>query len=212
VTFDYYAEEYDLCARLLMAGWRVVHDWRFRVRHEKVACGRDMNRILHRLVRNNGWVIQRYAPPSQREDAMREMLKRYRRIAGKEHAEVGYEQGLNALTDSQAQQPARPLAPALWDRFTGRAAAAAALTAEDALRGASVALVDLGKHAELIASVLREDLGCRLVDEGEADWAVIGTLSPGPMMDAYRRRQPGPRPVLHPWSPRHAAAGVPVGR
>jgi GT2 family glycosyltransferase len=40
-TFDYYAEEYDLCAKLILSGWRIVHDFRFRVMHEKTSAGRD---------------------------------------------------------------------------------------------------------------------------------------------------------------------------
>ena len=58
-AFDYYAEEYDLAAKLLLAGRRVVHDRRFRALHRKSTQGRDMGRILHRLVRNNVWALQR---------------------------------------------------------------------------------------------------------------------------------------------------------
>jgi GT2 family glycosyltransferase len=52
-AFDYYAEEYDLCAKFIIEGWRIVHDQRFKVQHDKTEAGRDMNRILYRLVRNN---------------------------------------------------------------------------------------------------------------------------------------------------------------
>src|SRR6185503_611566 len=93
-TFDYYAEEYDLAARFILAGYRIVHDRRFRVMHEKVTQGRDFNRIVHRLVRNNAWVAQRYAPIEHREAEINETISRYGRIAVKENAAAGYAAGV----------------------------------------------------------------------------------------------------------------------
>ena len=76
-SFHYYAEEYDLAARLIARGWRIRHDIRSTVIHEKVALNRSMDVILERLVRNNGWVIARHAPASVREAELAAMLERY---------------------------------------------------------------------------------------------------------------------------------------
>ena len=204
-AFHYYAEEYDLCARLLMAGHRVVHDWRFRVRHEKTGAGRDMNLILRRLVRNNGWIVERYAPqgPSdQRERLLVETIVRYGRIAERESAIAGYLAGLKELWATLDEQPRRPLSPELFDRFTGLAHARKALAeAADVLEGATVAIVDEGKNAWAVRKALGE-LSVELVeDETEAEVLVIGTLSPGPIMDAWERRCQGDRTVIAPWRP-----------
>ncbi|MCP3905651.1 MAG: glycosyltransferase [Planctomycetes bacterium] len=207
-TFHYYAEEYDLCAKLLLAGWHVVHDWRFRVRHEKVAEGRDMNVILRRLVRNNGWVMQRYAPDHERAEALEHVIGRYGRIARREHASFGYEQGLDELMSTLDEQPRTPMGRALWERFTGRAAARAALRREGLPPGASVAVVDEGKNAGEVRLALA-DLGRgTIVDEPTAELLIVGTLSPGPMVDAWqrrRRRGAGRQRVLTPWRPKGRA-------
>ena len=52
-AFNYYAEEYDLAARMILAGGRVAFEQDFRVTHAKDARGRNMDLILARLVRNN---------------------------------------------------------------------------------------------------------------------------------------------------------------
>jgi GT2 family glycosyltransferase len=203
-AFHYYAEEYDLCAKLLLAGWRIVHDWRFRVRHEKVAEGRDMNLILRRLVRNNGWVMQRYAPDAEHTAALEEVVRRYGRIAEREGARYGYQQGLDELMSTLDEQPRTPMSAALWERFTGRAHARHALSRESMAPDARVAVVDEGKNAGEVRSALA-DLGCAdIVDERFAEVLVVGTLSPGPMVDAWQRRcaAGAGRPVLTPWRPR----------
>ena len=108
--FGYYAEEYDLAARLLLAGERVVFDPRFVVEHRKVAAGRDMNLIFERLVRNNAWVAQRYAPDAQRRALLRRDRARYRSIAGKEHAPAGFalERGGEGVDDGRDAEGAVP--------------------------------------------------------------------------------------------------------
>ncbi|HHN77629.1 MAG TPA: glycosyltransferase, partial [Phycisphaerales bacterium] len=95
--FNYYAEEYDLAAKLLLAGWRVAFEPRWRVDHRKVDTGRDMNLILERLVRNNGWVMARYAPSDVRGEMIDGVIDRYRRIAEKENATEGFRRGLVQL-------------------------------------------------------------------------------------------------------------------
>ena len=87
----------------------------------------------------------------------------------------------------------------------------AILAGEPVLRGgAAVGVVDEGKNAWVVRQVL-DELGLRVVeDETRADVLVIGTLSPGPMMDAWERRRGEGRPVLRPWSRSEPASLMPV--
>ena len=89
----------------------------------------------------------------------------------------------------------------LWDRFTGMTHVRTTLGEEPALSSARVAVVDEGKNAWVVHQVLAELPDCEIVDEPEADALVIGTLSPGPMMDAWEKRAAMDRPVLRPWIP-----------
>lgn len=181
-TFNYYAEEYDLAARLLLAGWRVTIDRRFGVLHEKTQSGRDMNVILRRLVRNNTWVMQRYAPRGERTAEIRRTLARYGRIAVKERAEPGYAAGLFDLARTALRQPRRELPRLLWERFIGLDAARRALENAGSIRRA--ALIASGKNEHVVRAALAER-GVRVVgDPDSADALVIGTLSPGPALDA----------------------------
>ena len=210
-AFGFYAEEYDLCAKLLLAGHRVVHDGRFRVRHAKVGAGRDPNLILQRLVRNNGWIAQRFAPPDRRLEQLGHTILRYSRIAIRERAAAGFARGMTELLGTLERQPASPMDEPLFDRFTGLAAVREILAGEPVLRGpAAVCVVDEGKNAWVVRQVLAE-LGARVVeDETRADVLVIGTLSPGPMMDAWERRRGGSRPVVRPWTPSRQDVPAPV--
>ncbi|CAG1001363.1 hypothetical protein PHYC_02910 [Phycisphaerales bacterium] len=204
-SFGYYAEEYDLAARMLLAGYRVCFEPRFRVLHAKVASHRNMNLILSRLVRNNGWVAQRYAPEACRLAEIRETRERYRRIAAKEEALAGFGEGLVALRRTIRGQVRTPMPVGLWDRFTGLACARAALRKAHAQRPfATAAIVDGGKNAWVVGKALGE-LGVRLTGEGEdAHVTVIGTMSPGPMLDSWARRArwqgPHTARVIAPWN------------
>ncbi|UCD75422.1 MAG: glycosyltransferase [Phycisphaerales bacterium] len=201
-AFGYYAEEYDLCAKLIRAGWRIAHDLRFRVRHEKATAGRDMDRILHHLVRNNGWVAQRYVPPEEKADRLNEVITRYGRIAIREGAAEGFCRGMADLLTTLPQQPDRSMSRERFDRFTGLAHVRAVLAEEPLLHGgASVAIVDAGKNAWVVERVLREFKVSIADCESEAEVLVIGTLSPGPMLDAMDRRCEEHRPVICPWLP-----------
>ncbi len=201
-AFGFYAEEYDLCAKLLLAGHRVAHDLRFRVRHGKVAGGRDFNAILCNLVRNNGWVVQRYAPRHRREQQLCEVIARYGEIAIKEGAAWGYAKGMTELRAAQEAQPAQPMSDALFDRFTGLSHVRAALSATPlAAAGAKIAIVDEGKGAATVHRALREAGASAVAEDASPDAVLIGTLSPGPMLDAWERRQRGGPPVLLPWHP-----------
>lgn len=203
-AFNYYVEEYDLAARMLLAGFRVQFDPRFRVLHAKDSANRDMNAILHRLIRNNGWVTQRYAPDAARLEDLRATRCRYRRIAAKERALAGFGAGLLELRQTIRGQVRTPMPQNLWDRFTGLAAAREAIGLAHARAPfRSAAIAEEGKNAWAIAQALRE-LGVRLTTDGEdAEVCVIGTLSPGPMLDAFARRQrlaqAQPQRVILPW-------------
>ncbi len=191
--FGYYAEEYDLAAKLMLGGRRVAFDPRFRVLHHKAASGRDMDLILRRLVRNNGWVLQRYAPDDVLVERLAENESRYRAIAEKEHALGGFEAGLEELGTTLAAQRRTPMDGSTWDRFTGLAAARAGLQAAMARTPfASAEIVEPGKNAWVIERALSE-LGVAVVD-GSAEARVIGTMSPGPMLDASRDG------LVTPWS------------
>lgn len=198
-TFGYYVEEYDLAARLLAMGGRMAFEPAFGVAHQKVATGRDMDAILRRLVRNNGWMLQRWAPEDERRERLREMRRRYRAIAAREGAMRGFAGGLAELRSTIAGQSRTPLARELWDRFTGLAHARAALQgAWWRRRFATAALVERGKHDWAVARAL-EEMGVRLVPEGGAERLVVATLSPGPMLDALEARRHDPR-LLAPWT------------
>jgi hypothetical protein len=188
-TFNYYAEEYDLAARMILAGYRVAFDPWFRVEHHKVAAGRDVNTIMARLVRNNGWVMQRYAPGVLRREQVREQRRRYRGISKKENAQDGFVRGLLELRRTIRSQARTPMTVEEFDRFTGLAYAREALHAAHRSRAfASAALVDEGKNGWVVRAALAE-LGVRIVDERDgAEAIVVGTMSPGPMLDSFERR------------------------
>jgi GT2 family glycosyltransferase len=204
-TFDYYVEEYDLCAKLILRGWRIVHDCRFKIRHEKLAAGRDFNRIVHRLVRNNAWVAQRYAPDHALHDEFSATVSRYAAMAVHEIAADGFARGMNDLFSTLAAQTRTPMPQHLWDRFTGLAHVRQMLLAEigDGSAFPRVAVVDEGKNSHVVYRAIQE-LGIpSTISECDADVHVIGTLSPGPMLDAFERRSSMSRPVICGWQPLH---------
>lgn len=201
-TFDYYAEEYDLSARIMLAGYRISFERRFRVMHLKTSGGRDMNRIVGNLVRNNAWVAMRYAPAELRAAEIWEHVSRYAKIARKESALRGYVRGVGELGVALFDQPRREMPAEMWDRFTGLAAARSALrVAMGESRFATALIAKRGKNVGQIERAVRE-LGVELVtDAAEADVVIVGTLSPGPMLDGAAvaaEEFPGKRIVL-PW-------------
>lgn len=202
--FNYYVEEYDLAAKILLAGHRVAFNKNFRVMHAKDSAHRDMNTILARLVRNNGWVAQRYAPDSQRLQELREIRRRYRAIAAKEDALRGFGEGLVELRRTLKAQPRHAMPTEIFDRFTGLAAAREAIHAAwNKHRFRSAHIVDAGKNAWVVERALSE-AGVAILPYGQdAEASVIGTMSPGPMLDAYKRRTSARRGrgpiVVAPW-------------
>lgn len=200
-AFGYYAEEYDLAARFIAAGQRIEFDRAWRIDHQKDDRHRDMNLILARLVRNNGWVMQRWAPdPATRRAELRHLRRRYRAIAEKEQAISGFGRGLIELRRTLRAQVKTPLTREQWERFTGLAHARVALQAQWRARPfRTAALIDEGKNSVVIRAALAQ-LGVREVsDHREAETLVIGTMSPGPMLDAVERWRARGVEVVAPW-------------
>jgi len=199
-SFDYYAEEYDLAARIILSGQRTVFDPRFKVAHFKDATNRDLNRIIARLVRNNGWVTQRYTPEAQRRAELRRTRRRYRAIAAKEHAAIGYALGISELRQTLRAQQRTSMPVPLFDRFTGLAHAREAIHAEHRARPfRSAAIISEGKNSWAVRAALHE-IEVRLDHPDHAETLVIGTLSPGPMLDAAEQWSNKGQRVIAPWS------------
>lgn len=212
-AFDFYAEEYDLAAKLLLSAHRIVFDPRFQIHHRKVTNRRNMDRILRRLVRNNAWVMQRYAPDPARAPELKRTLKRYASIALKERAEIGYAAGLFDLARSHHRQSRRPLPDALWDRFTGKAACLHTLQAAfSASPFRTASLIEPGKNHHIVVEVLNQ-LGVHILSpKADADRIIVATLSPGPMLDAFDLLDGAAHAwLLCPWKvPDPAPANTPV--
>lgn len=210
-AFEYYAEEYDLCAKLIRLGWSVTHDFRFRTMHERASGGRDANRMLHHLVRNNAWVIRRYVPAEcDVAGLITTMTHRYRRIASRENAEAGFRRGLADMTETLGDQPHHPMSRDQWDRFAGASAVREGLRNSGLSRSSRVAIVEAGKGVEVIQAALEESGIERVLRPGHADAVVIGTLSPGPLWDgAAQWAARGVRVVL-PWKPQRFRLRTPL--
>ena len=72
----------------------------------------------------------------------------------------------------------------------------------------TAAIVRPGKNEHVVRRAL-EELGVRIVDDEDlCDALVIGTLSPGPMLDAVERLAPIGTRVVAPWvvAQRHRAS------
>lgn len=194
--FGFYAEEYDLSAKLLLAGHRVVFSPIFRVLHRKVETGRNMDLIVRRLVRNNAWVCQRYAPESVLAEEQQRIDERCKWIAEREGAMAGYEAGCVERDATIAGQLRTPMDDSLWARFTGLAAARDALGRRVPERVQTAELIAEGKNEHIVRRAI-EEMDVRVV-EREGDVRVIGTMSPGPMLDALERADES-SPVIAPW-------------
>jgi len=191
-SFHYYVEEYDLAAKMIMAGWRIAFSAAFGVLHRKETTGRNMDAILRCLVRNNAWVAQRYAPDGVLEWLLDDTVERYRKIAEREGAMSGYQTGLSELRETLDAQARTPMSEAQYDRFTGLSATRDHLGRVLTDRGEAV-WVGLGegaapgKNAWAIRQAIRE-LGMEETDDrSEARVWIPATLSPGPMLDCAER-------------------------
>jgi GT2 family glycosyltransferase len=199
-SFQYYAEEYDLAAKLILGGWRVTHDRRFRVLHEKSLRQRSMDRICGRLVRNNAWVAARYAPRGLKRASIVRDSSRYARIAIRENAMVGYGIGFAQMCMTLGRQPKRTMSPGQWDRFVGLASVREAFDLNAIVRNRPVVcVVERGKNDWVIDQVIRE-FGLPVTDDPVgADALVIGSCSPGPMLDGAERWAAEAFTVIEPW-------------
>lgn len=202
-TFGYYAEEYDLAARMMLAGWRMTWDRRFRVHHRKVSHNRDTSTILRHLVRNNVCVMQRYAPESLVTAEIDATIERYLAIAHREHATAGVDEGLMDLQAIITAQPRREMPMDLWERFTGLAASRAWLTRQ-ARRGLRRVMINESPTAKGGPVIRRaaEEAGLEIVPAGGkgAEAVLVGTLSPGPMLDTAEALVKDQHlPVIVPW-------------
>lgn len=196
-TFQYYAEEYDLAAKLLLNGWRVIHDPRFEVLHEKSLTHRSMGHICRRLVRNNAWVAARYAPVRVKHAAIRRDVARYARIAIKENAMAGYGRGFAEMLATTERQPRRTMPLELWDRFVGLHAVREEMG--EIQSNPVICIVDRGKNDWVIDRVIRE-FGLRTTDDWRvADAVIPGSCSLGPMLDACDCWAQRGAPVIAPW-------------
>ena len=120
----------------------------------------------------------------------------------KERAIGGFSRGVLELARTCRRQPRREMTGDLYDRFTGLAQVRRTLAGAACLQhGARVFIASPGKNAWAVRQVLRE-MGAMLVTrERKADAIVIGTLSPGPMLDACEKRQNCGKPAVMPWTP-----------
>lgn len=184
-SFVYYAEEHDLSARLIAAGWRVEMSPWFRVLHHKASTGRDLNAMLRFVTRNTGVVIERYAPGAERAFLRKEHLRRCAFIANKENAHVGFGLGVAELRAIRPTLHRAPLTHAAHDRLTGLTHAREAIgRSMDDQPFDTACLSHEGKHAWAVRRALQE-LGVEIITSPlHADRLVIATMSPGPMLDA----------------------------
>ena len=181
-SFGYYAEEYDLCAKLIGAGYRVGHTRAMVFEHRKVLQGRNFSEILYRLVRNNAWVLTRYAPIGVKDAVLSEMFDRYQQIAIKEGVEPAFVRAMGEVEGALETQPIRTLNETQWERFSGAAAVRAHLVPRlQSKQVETVRMVAPGKGLEIIEHELAR-AGIQVNDESA--YQVVGTLSPGSMLDA----------------------------
>jgi GT2 family glycosyltransferase len=196
-SFFFAAEEPDLCARIIANGWRVEPSPWFRVLHHKTSTNRDLNRMLRLLTRNQGVIVERTTPDYDRSFLRRDHVRRCAWIASKENAVEGFRQGLAELRTIRHTLRREPLIDCHYERFVGLHHAREAI---QRVRVGTACVIHEGKHAWAVRRAL-DEAGIRLVSANEADRLVIGTLSPGPMLDALaglRAAGQGER-ALAPW-------------
>jgi GT2 family glycosyltransferase len=235
--FDYYVEEYDLSCRLLQHGWKIEPQGDLHVSHRRVKTGRDNNRMLRLLARNNLRLWRRYAPDARLPEMLSATLDRYERVALKEDALEGFEAGVNEAESDEGHLRARrsPLTSDQFSDLFGLHKADSALrTWADKSRIRRVAIWSRGKGVELVTRLAEEAclsiaavyddhaeseqwLGHRLksseqFDPHGVDGLIVGSLSPGVAEDIFNdlsRRFPHVRIVsLAPWSSLTATAEV----
>ncbi|MFH0878198.1 MAG: glycosyltransferase [Lentisphaerota bacterium] len=98
LDYLYYGEEYDLAFRLYQRGYRIgLCNHGKMVRHVRDSQGRDTNRILRLLVRNNIFLWASFFPVKAILPALFDTLQRYAAIAAKENAMPGFRAGVASM-------------------------------------------------------------------------------------------------------------------
>ena len=89
--YRYYGEEYDLAFNLYAKGGRIILGNAVGpVRHIRDAAGRNKERIIRLLIRNNIYTWCRFLPLKMLKPLIHDTLQRYKRVACKERAGRGY--------------------------------------------------------------------------------------------------------------------------
>jgi GT2 family glycosyltransferase len=204
IDYDYYVEEYDLCCRLWQNGWRIEPRGELLVWHRRVTANRDNERMLRLLVRNNLRLWARYAPANHLSDCIDSTVDRYRRVAEKEGALKGFQQGLEEGRSELTGRPRRrrPLSQEQYDELLGLGVARETIREWADNHGVrTVAVWTRGKGCEQLLVMLcdlrirvaavydgiggsRVWRGCPLRNEKQfdprgVDGVVVGCLSPG---------------------------------
>ncbi|MEI6808972.1 MAG: glycosyltransferase [bacterium] len=94
----YYGEEYDVAFRLYGAGYSIgCLPGPHRVRHVRDQGGRNTARIIQLLVQNNTKLLWTHFPKQFLWAAFRNVLQRYRLVAGRENVLPAYLRGLRSV-------------------------------------------------------------------------------------------------------------------
>ncbi len=225
--YEYYVEEYALACRMWQQGWTIESRGDLPVRHARTVKNRDNSQMLRRLVRNNLWLWSRFAPEHRRVDLCDSTRERYARVAVKENAWIGYEQGLvEAETSGGIGRKRSPLTEEQFSGLYGLNQARRTLAEwVDRCAVRNVAVWSRGKGCEQVLELLDEarvdvhavldepiEAGSwrgaalrpyRHLDDLQVDGIVIGSLSPGVAEDLAAdvsiRRSALPCISLAPW-------------
>lgn len=92
----FYVEEYDLSCRIYGQGLETLNFRELGAVHLKTGVNRDFNAIMARLVRNNLMLWAKYLPRPLAARQIETELWRYHKIALKEDALAGFEEGKRA--------------------------------------------------------------------------------------------------------------------
>ncbi|UCE61704.1 MAG: glycosyltransferase [Phycisphaerales bacterium] len=95
-TFFMQAEEYDLCFRLVSAGWGIGVFEDVQVEHLKSPAARRSDRTTFLDVRNNLRVVERYLPDPYRRIYRKEFIQRYKWLAERDGHRSAWAKGVVA--------------------------------------------------------------------------------------------------------------------
>ncbi len=95
-TFFMQAEEYDLCFKLLGAGWGIGVFEDLQVEHLKTSQARKSDRTTFLDVRNNLRVVERYLPGPHRRIYRQEVIQRYKWLAERDGHRSAWVKGVVA--------------------------------------------------------------------------------------------------------------------